>query len=1760
MRLRRLATCALLLLPLVVRADESPLPPAQPPALQLEAGGPTAQVTALAFSPDGKTLYVGGYDKVVRTWALDDKGRFTPKAAYRIPVGPGMEGVINAMALSPDGRLLAVAGSGVVREAAGFREPGMVVPRAGRFSEAMLRDRGMVYLFDTRSGAVRLLRGHRGPVLAMAFAPARADKPPLLVSVARESDGPRHLGVARLWDAARGEELARSGPLPDPQAGRPGVAAWHTGKAPRDLAVAVAVERQALRTWEPGRDRLATAGDAEFFNDTVAFIGDADAEKGTLLTGTARGPAAHLDARPAEGATLGKARSVALPERAVARALAVVRDGGKATHAAVVLRVLGRSEYRLLLVALGDDFGAARADVVLWQNGFFPALAASPDGRHLAVVGNLDHEVRVFAVADLLAGRAARPAQTIGSDGSTFARSSFVRKGDRGLKLVDRREDGKGAPLVFDLRRRKMVPADGWQPDSPRPGDWKVEPVKNKSGAVDAFAVTHPREKGGTVRLTHDQSATGAAFLPPCPPFDLPFLAIAYQEGGVTHLGLYDVRSGRQVRQYTGHVNPVRALEFDAAGRLLVSTAEDQTVCVWSLTDLGETLGRRGALQGLAVGAGDGGLAVVHLDDVDLSAGNRQALTAKGVREDDLIEGIVGDRGLRRIASPHDFYEALWEKGPGKKVTLQVRGRGQVALETDQGIDDRKPLFSLFVTLGDKVADHQWVGWSPEGPFDTGDVARCERCIGWHRNTGRPEAPVSFSLAKRYHDEYYREDLLRHLVHTGALPAALDRWKKVAPPPPQMSLWVDELGADPPRDGQGNPIARRLPLTLKATVYGTPLAKLQWVRWRMGGGDWRDFEQGGQQLSADLSEGKWGRGLHRVALAAETLEARPARHVKELAVRFVPPAPSVAPDPAWLRKHPALEKSRWVEVGESAFTVRATAAPGDAGPGGKAPAVRVSVRHGGKVHAVEGLTAETKLDLAPGANEVEVRAENEGADPELLAQESASYRFVVQYTPPKKVPPPEVTILSVAPAGDEADRAPPGGRAPLVVESEKVRVRGRVTAAEALTRAVRRHAVAGKDDRVSPLSGFDPDSGAREFVIDEVVTLAPGKQELVYEARTAKAEAAPARLVLEYRPPLPGLEPVGGAEQVVAAREPADFTVVFRLTGDESPVGFTAGASANGEEAKADVDREQRRLSVPLKMRPGKNRVRVVLANEFGGRREATTDVYRQRPPRDVRLDKPALGREPRADLVARCVTDADVPPLEATLTGDRIGERTLAKDDFVREAASGDVVTWKAVLKAVPLAEGANGFGLVVRNADGESAEPAALTLTWTKPTPPKAQVEFSGLKVGRTVDTRRFTFQFQARSESPLRRVEVWHDGARIEGLRREGQDGGEVVTAATELRPGPNVLKVVVSNDGGDVVESRTVSYVRRTAVVRLVKLERQDGGGGELPVGGVAPVGNLSLHGYVEWPGEGDEALRQRGLRVRVWVNDFEQFDALLREAVRAGDTWRRPFRAEVRLNRTRNRVQLDFPGVKLEADERLAFDVGCARPERDQRLHLLIVAPGRRDQKGLHERVRKALQAREVKGDRFETPAFREGRTYGPLPWYVSREEVYGMLLRVKQVIRSTAGPLNDVVVVYFQGEEVLKGGKHYLMTEEARRGARPEQAAVDCDLLREILSDLPGAKLLLVDARASAPAGGSPRDENPFPHTGFLRYVWLGERDPGEEERLVYALGVCLGRASLLGDVEGLLRRWAGGLGPAAGLNLLYPPGLREMAIGAPEK
>ncbi len=136
----------------------------QPPAASLRCRHGNT-ISALAFSPDGKTLATAGWDKTVRLWDT------TTGKEIRSLIGHQAE--VEALAFAPDGKTLASSGWDQT-----------------------------VRLWDVSSGKeLRLLGQHPDGVLAIAFSPDGK----LLAS--GNQDQKNRQGTLHLWDAATGKKL-----------------------------------------------------------------------------------------------------------------------------------------------------------------------------------------------------------------------------------------------------------------------------------------------------------------------------------------------------------------------------------------------------------------------------------------------------------------------------------------------------------------------------------------------------------------------------------------------------------------------------------------------------------------------------------------------------------------------------------------------------------------------------------------------------------------------------------------------------------------------------------------------------------------------------------------------------------------------------------------------------------------------------------------------------------------------------------------------------------------------------------------------------------------------------------------------------------------------------------------------------------------------------------------------------------------------------------------------------------------------------------------------------------------------------------------------------------------------------------------------------------------------------------------------------------------------------------------------------------------
>src|SRR5690349_12210830 len=75
--------------------------------LDLDTGGHTAQVTDLAFTPDGEDIVSASDDKTIRIWDWQSGVTLRTIRGY---LGNGSDGKIFAIAVAPDGKTIAAGG------------------------------------------------------------------------------------------------------------------------------------------------------------------------------------------------------------------------------------------------------------------------------------------------------------------------------------------------------------------------------------------------------------------------------------------------------------------------------------------------------------------------------------------------------------------------------------------------------------------------------------------------------------------------------------------------------------------------------------------------------------------------------------------------------------------------------------------------------------------------------------------------------------------------------------------------------------------------------------------------------------------------------------------------------------------------------------------------------------------------------------------------------------------------------------------------------------------------------------------------------------------------------------------------------------------------------------------------------------------------------------------------------------------------------------------------------------------------------------------------------------------------------------------------------------------------------------------------------------------------------------------------------------------------------------------------------------------
>jgi WD40 repeat protein len=667
-----LGTLGLLSIFSAASAQDSPLPPAtSAPALVLDPGAPAAPVTALAFSPDSSTLYVAGLDKVVRKYTLQ-KGRFAPAKPsnpIHVPLGPGNAGAINALAVSPDGKWLAVGGRAPFREEAWFGDKGGVIG-SSLLTADQKKDVGVVYLVDPANPAGgKVIRGAAGEVRGLAFAtPNPAGGPALVVASLEWVKAGKQVGAVRVFDGNSGKELASRTDLPD-TASAPGLAAWPSGDARKGLQVAINWRRGDgregdLLVWDTAADETGEFKVGKF-NQALALRLAPDGKPRDLWSGGYQ-ETGQIDVRPINN--LKSSTAVAFPPDPSPNLPRSVALGGETVAVAVQHPpekddTTVRAELRLL-----DLQGKKRFSKPLEGLAFVPAVSASPDGRWVAVRGFADHHVEIYDTATV-----AKP-QIIAGAVSGPSGVAFLEGGR--LWIGGTNDTPARGGVVFNFKTRDVKPNSGKDAvDAPAGSQPKWEFDAGKGQVVIDGLKTTFRLRGG-------ERPDAVAFLLAGPAWarDAGLVIVAHtdRENAVSVVSIFDANSGVRLRQLVGPTQPVRALAVSGSRPLVAAVSADQAIFVWSLVDLAKA---ESAIEGLHVAtrgktvvvetidAKNPALAKLKVGDVIEAVGGADG-KLRPVTQSDKFRDEVG-------ALPVGSEVRIQVKGKGVVAVRTSRGLGQ---------------------------------------------------------------------------------------------------------------------------------------------------------------------------------------------------------------------------------------------------------------------------------------------------------------------------------------------------------------------------------------------------------------------------------------------------------------------------------------------------------------------------------------------------------------------------------------------------------------------------------------------------------------------------------------------------------------------------------------------------------------------------------------------------------------------------------------------------------------------------------------------------------------------------------------------------------------------------------------------------------------------------------------------------------------------------------------------------------------------------
>ena len=1285
-------------------------------------------------------------------------------------------------------------------------------------------------------------------------------------------------------------------------------------------------------------------------------------------------------------------------------------------------------------------------------------------------------------------------------------------------------------PLLFDLDRRVIVAFQsdlGWVYDRTTADGWTVQ------GAGETVTVRSPSNQTVTIKANTEalREVTAFAILPPSKLRATPLLALASQEYGQPTLALHDLSTGEPFRVFYGHTERIEHLSFSADGRLLLSSGADQTVRVWSLTDIDSILGRHAELMGVAVDDDDDNEGVIIADIEGSSPHGNQ------LRNGEHILGVVKDGELEPTDFARQFYLQMREVLPKSRVTLQVAGNnGQtrnVTLVANQAIDERKPLFSLLVLRSQPRLDiRRWIAWSPAGPFESSDET-IEQYLGWHFNTGDPNRPTSFADLNQYRDEYYREGLLHDLLTFGELTA-----QRTAEPitRPNMTLLFAEFGADPMLIDGHVLVQNTSQLTLSLGIgLGTSPSAIDSVECSMD-----DNRLGMMRRVDDLrwdlnvSDVAWTRGTHQVQATVRTNEQPAQEFTRQLLVQYQPPPPTLN------MVSPQLLRADHVTVQDEQFELEAQTTP--------TPNERTRVtlyrRVGKQREEVRtwNVTAETNLEesipLNEGDNHFVLEAVNADAAADTAWLESSIRSFSITRSAQQRTP----VSLAVELQTPARQINNVSSNQQIQVRSHQLRLKGELTGNSNATVTV--VTTRGDDtNRQTPTLTRNDDNVQFTAELPSLPMDEPTEVTVIAEGDDGSSTQWNA--VVTYAPPVPEVEFTTPADRVFfdqAQELTTDVSVrlvlpddanVTQAALDQLEVRFVVNDAAP---VLATVDTNQATAIAQIELAQGPNQVRAIVGYtsrpEDARRTSDAMLLTLNQPPSLDEVSLLPIDGQPRAKLLFTGKSETDLPNV-------KVGPYEVSPDDVIYNPES---QTFEAQVE-VPLQDDQTlSPDLQVEVRPRGSRRTFAMEIERPAPTtdaesPPT--VEFIAPQQIDTTAKSQYIVALEAQSNSPLVRLQILRSGQRLvllEGadLQQQVKKDGDVFLlqfeAPIELNVGPNELVAVVHNVHSGAKQSATITRIPPLVSVVVDKLSTEDRRSIDIKEGKVdSPIANV--HGRVIWREANDPRLKQR-MFVKVRINGFQQIAEL---APPRG--LEREFTVPVLFAEPKSQIEVSLDAVQRDVGDFAPVFVECVKPQGQYRLHILVVGVGNQV-KGddLMNQALEVFLAERKEFNRITSPIYTQGWTYGSLTGFEARyRTISSRLEKIRQRIqfeRPDDTRVRDVVMLYYTGGELVpKEHTFYLTTRPNQSPESLRRDGISSKMLTSFVESTPGAHVLMLDVARECD-GQCPRATWPLRSPGaMLRFAWLGVDQKPADIGLLASLNQIGPENEQLGEVDDQLQQ-----------------------------